>query len=415
MFTRTMSMELQQLVDELMAKMEQQRLQISALEASRNQSSSPSQQATVAVEKRFDGFSIPDPIKLIPTFSGEPAMLSSWIDSVDQKIAYCQATINDQTTVDRVMPLWTGLIRDKIVKDANDVLVRNQVKNDWNEIKQALKDELGDKRDLATLSTKIAQLKQGNQDLTSYYQSCKKLKADINANLLANDDTRPCVKILMVNYEAMITNAFIDGLPDHLSSLTRIYRPKNLQEAYEGALEQHLANQRRREKLSKFQDSNTSRNLNSNSKGYPFGQTGRGYNAPQPQNRPQNSNPHNSNSSQNNRFIPQQKHASNFIPQHNNRFSPQPGRLQIKPEIMSQQTRQYHSNLNHHESVQPQCEQPDVTGYDTQCCNCEPSYGQMTNDEHQANIPVEENLNSDSPVNGENLNFHLGLDIPQEE
>lgn len=130
MFTRTMSTELQQLVDELMEKMEQQRLQISALEASRNQPSSLSQQITVAVEKRFDGFSVPDPIKLIPTFAGEPAMPSSWIESVDQKIAYCQAMINDQTTVDRVMPLWTGLIRDKIVKDANDVLVRNQVKND---------------------------------------------------------------------------------------------------------------------------------------------------------------------------------------------------------------------------------------------------------------------------------------------
>lgn len=58
---------------------------------------------------------------------------------------------------------------------------------------------------------------------------------------------------------------------------------------------------------------------------------------------------------------------------------------------MSQQTRQYLSNLHHHEFVQPQCEQPDVTGYDAHHCNCEPGYSQMTNDEYQANVPVEVN------------------------
>lgn len=243
-----MANEIQGLIEELMEKMERQRLQISALEAAQNQAG-PSTPQQTSTKRKFDSFSVPDPIKLIPQFAGEPALLSSWIDSVDQKIDFCENVINDQTIVDRVMPLWVGIIRDKIIKEGNDVLARNQVTNDWELIKKALKAELGDQRDLATLSSKITQLKQGGQDLTEYYHQCKKLMADINANLLANDDTKSCVKILMVNYEAMITNAFIDGLQDHLSALTRIYKPKNLQEAYAGALEQHQSNLRRKEKV----------------------------------------------------------------------------------------------------------------------------------------------------------------------
>ncbi|XP_055620607.1 uncharacterized protein LOC129764949 [Toxorhynchites rutilus septentrionalis] len=45
----------------------------------------------------------------------------------------------------------------------------------------------------------------------------------------------------------MITNAFIDGLHANLSSLTRIYRPDSLLKAYESALDQYNAIQRRRE------------------------------------------------------------------------------------------------------------------------------------------------------------------------
>lgn len=63
---------------------------------------------------------------------------------------------------------------DNILKEGNDVLIRNQTKLDWDAIKKSLKDELGDERDLATLITKIYQIRQGIQDLTTYYQICKK-------------------------------------------------------------------------------------------------------------------------------------------------------------------------------------------------------------------------------------------------
>lgn len=245
MRTRKMTSELQKLIDDLAAKVEDQNLQITALRQARQATPAPAPQPQGRVADRV---SIPDPIKLVPVYAGEPEKLQSWIASVDQKIDFSIKLVNDPTIVEEIMPLWVGIIRDKITNEANEVLIRNQVNLEWSEIKAALKEELGDKRDLATLSSKISQLKQGSKDITSFYHECKKLLADINAKLLTSDETKGCAKILMTNYEAMIMTAFIDGLPDDLSTLTRIYRPKNLYEAYQCGLDLHNSKQKRIEK-----------------------------------------------------------------------------------------------------------------------------------------------------------------------
>lgn len=328
MLTRTMAESIQHQIEELSALIEDQRLQLETLQAAR-QPALPQrneQSETLARGTRhFDGLSVPDPIKIIPNYAGEPKLLIPWIDSVDQKLTYCKNLIGDPAAVAIAMPLWTGIIRDRIINEANDVLIRNQTRLDWEEIKNDLREELGDKRDLATLCSKISQLKQSyNQDLTLFYNECKKLLADINAKLLINDETASCAKILMKNYETMIVNAFIDGLSENLSSLTRIYRPKQLSEAYQCALEQHNAIQRRRDKF-------TFRNNNP-----PF--------RPTIPSQPylQRSSPGN-----NRPGFPQQQYRPGFRPQ-----VPYQQRLAIKQEPSSQQTRTPHSqNVNCHEAL----------------------------------------------------------------
>ncbi|XP_055639555.1 uncharacterized protein LOC129777347 [Toxorhynchites rutilus septentrionalis] len=165
----------------------------------------------------------------------------------DQKIQFIKNIINNEQLINDVMPLWVSIIRDKIIDKANDALVNSHTKLDWSAIKSALKDSFGDKRDLSTLCTSIPYLKQGSKDLTSYYEECRNLLADIKAKILLNDETKVCAVVLIKTYESMITNAFIDGLHANLSSLTRIYRPDSLLKAYESALDQYNAIQRRRE------------------------------------------------------------------------------------------------------------------------------------------------------------------------
>lgn len=416
MLTRKMTTEIEKMIKELSAKIEEQRLQIIALEGT------PSPAVQVQNVARFDKFSVPDPIKLIPTYAGEPQILSSWIESVDQKLQYSKTLINNPTTVDEVMPLWVGIIRDKIIKEGNEVLIRNQTQLDWNCIKKALKEELGDKRDLATLSTKISTLKQGSQDLIAYYQQCKKLLADINANLLANDDTKACVNVLMVNYEAMITNAFIDGLPDSLSFLVRIYKPKNLQEAYEGASEQLVISQKRREKYIQ----NTSRTSKPQ-----YIQS-----APKPPLNQQASGPHYNQPSRpqynNSTYRPQYNQPSR--PQYNNSTnrphytqntsyqnapSGLPAIQNIKPDPSGQRSQgnsrfpsgQYRNptqqrqqnNVNYHEASEPDSNSPQESQ-----SNYEDEHKEIKQEQNEGDI-------SNYEVSEENLNFLLGLHPQNEE
>lgn len=393
MLTRKMAEAIEKRIDELTTLLENQRMQINSLQS--RQPRDVQQNAN-----RFDKFFIPDPIKLIPNYSGEPESLTSWIESVDQKLEYCKQIVNDTNVINEVMPLWTGIIRDKIIKDGSDVLTRNQTPLEWGAIKNALKDELGDKRDLATLSSKISQLKQGSQDLTVFYQECKKLLADINAKLLINDETRSCAKILMKNYESMVTNSFIDGLIDSLSTLTRISRPKNLHEAYQCALELHNANQRKREKL---MNKNPPLIVRPQTQPRPYFQQNNNNNAPRP-NFPQ---PPFRQQFYNPTFRPQ----PNFhqFRQMNSNTNHQP--LAIKQEPSSHQTRVQQRpvhNVNSHESLQTPAEfsQYDESHYQHL------GYEQEVSITEQKNDPVVQN---DSNETLEEVNFCMALDQQMKE
>lgn len=52
----------------------------------------------------------------------------------------------------------------------------------------------------------------------------------------------------MGTYETLMVNAFVDGLHDTVSDLTRSTRPQSLQAAYQVASEQEAAMRRRRER-----------------------------------------------------------------------------------------------------------------------------------------------------------------------
>lgn len=149
------------------------------------------------------------------------------------------------------MPLWISIIRDKIVDEASEALVARHTALEWDEIKKVLSEYFGDKRDLCTLVTQISYMKQGTKTITEFYNDCRALLSDIIAKLLLDQETKPCVKILSKSYEDMILNSFVDGLIEPYSTLTRTSRPTTLLMAYQGALDQYNATQRRKEKFYK--------------------------------------------------------------------------------------------------------------------------------------------------------------------
>lgn len=221
----------------------------------------PQQQAVNVPNNR-----IPDLIRIIPEFNGNPKNLPRWIQSVEEKLDESGNLLTVEEK-QRVMPIWMGIIRDKITEKANDALSASHTPLEWQAIKTTLTEYFGDKRDLSSLVSKMTNLNQGNQSVSEFYYECRSLLADINAKILINE-TREHAKAIMGTYETLMINAFIDGLRDLMSSLVRISRPQTLTDAYQTAAEQESAMRRRREKTN-FKPSspsnfNTSQNARSN-------------------------------------------------------------------------------------------------------------------------------------------------------
>lgn len=240
-----MTDDTQQRISNLTAQLEAQRLQINELiESSRNIRALNSVPTDLP---KFDISRIPDAIRMVPEYNGDQNMLACWLSSVEQKLEVSKKLISE-TDLPVVLPLWIGIIRDKIHGAANEALTMSQCKLNWDEIKTTLKEHFGDRRDLSAIVTSISYLKQGSRNVSDFYYECKSILASINAKIQLDDRLVACAVVIMESYESMIVNAFIDGLRDNLSPLVRVYQHKTLLSAYQAALSQESAFQRKRER-----------------------------------------------------------------------------------------------------------------------------------------------------------------------
>ncbi|XP_052563551.1 uncharacterized protein LOC128092821 [Culex pipiens pallens] len=221
MLTRKMAEEIQAALDKLREDLERQRLEIVELQG-RNENElfgDPSDDPEAAVEmpipeNNFKASKIPDAIKMIVPYHGDPKTLATWIRSVEEKVKFASEDCPSERDRKRAWPLW---IRDK--------------------------------RDLSTLVTNISYLEQGAKDIVQFYKECRELLSDITAKISIDRELESCARTLTGNYENMIMNSFIDGLNDPYSTLTRTSQPKSLLEAYQNTLDQFNANQRKKQRL----------------------------------------------------------------------------------------------------------------------------------------------------------------------
>lgn len=185
-----MTDHLERLVDDLRARLEEQRLQIAALEEAQErraeetiiiQANQQNDIAQVPLQASMNNPPrIPDLIRIIPEFDGNLRKLPRWIESVEQKLNESKKFV-PQNEVPQILPIWVGIIRDKITGKANDVLSAGHTLLDWNSIKNTLTDYFGDKSDLSSLVSKLTNLKQGSSSVAEFHYVCRSLLAEINA------------------------------------------------------------------------------------------------------------------------------------------------------------------------------------------------------------------------------------------
>lgn len=171
---------------------------------------------------------IPQIVRDLPDFSGNPRDLSSWMLDVEDVLELF-SDLRDTFQYH----LLIKTIRRKIKGEANDALITSNTPTQWENIKEVLKLYYADKRDLMTLDNQLKSLSRNKiESIESYYSRVRELVTLISSAISMDDQWRGNEVILMKLYNQIALDTFIRGLGDPLSRFCKNFRPQSLAQAY---------------------------------------------------------------------------------------------------------------------------------------------------------------------------------------
>lgn len=176
---------------------------------------------------------LPDCVKEMQVFDGNPTQYVSWIHSVE-------GILRDFEIV-KSKPIYRAIlqhIRGKVRGSADAALVSyNIFDSDWQEIKQCLSLHYADKRDMRTLEHQLNQLAQRNSKLDEFYAAVNHQLSLMVNKLKTESFSEETVRALVETYRNRALDVFIRGLNGDLSRMLIVQKPKTLPEAYSACLE----------------------------------------------------------------------------------------------------------------------------------------------------------------------------------
>lgn len=181
---------------------------------------------------------LPDSVKELQTFDGNPVHYVSWVHSVE--------TVLKDYEIVRSKPIYRAIlqhIRQKVRGKADSALVSyNVFDNDWVEMKRILSLHYADKRDIRTLEHQLNQLTQGNSRVDDFYATVNHQFSLIISKIRAEVYSTETMNALVETYRNRALDVFIRGLSGDLSRLLIIQKPRTLPEAYSACLEMQNLN-----------------------------------------------------------------------------------------------------------------------------------------------------------------------------
>lgn len=169
---------------------------------------------------------IPDIVKCIREFSGQPGEFSSWRKSVDRILQIYESL--------KGTPKYYGIlnvIRNKIVGQADVALESYNTPLNWEKISRCLTLHYADKRDLGTLEYQMMTLIQGNQTIPEFYQRVYQHLSLILNKLSCMDMGQESLNNMIQSYRDKALDTFIRGLKGDLPRLLSIREPSDLPQA----------------------------------------------------------------------------------------------------------------------------------------------------------------------------------------
>lgn len=196
---------------------------------------------------------IPDIIKLIPNYSGDPKILHTWISQVDDALS-----LYDSLKHHQIYRTWVQSIRSKIVGDAHNAMVASQVDQNltWNAMREKLIEHFADKRDLMSLVISIPFMTQGQKSIDEFYQEMCTENANLAQKLHLDSKYRQNSEPIIDFCSSIVMNSFIDGLNKPISGFVRSSNPETLIQAYKVAHAHDQAENRAQAKNAVARNSN---------------------------------------------------------------------------------------------------------------------------------------------------------------
>lgn len=185
----------------------------------------------------FYSLKIPDAIKDLPKFEGNPRLLYDFITNVEE-ILLIVTSINNPT-YGRIL---LRAIRNKIDGPANEVLNMYGTPLEWSQIKANLILHYADKRNETSLIKDLHNLRQLNKSIEQFYSEVIEIYSTIRNHIQIHNNDPNVVKAKGDLYSEMCLNIFLTGLREPIGSTIRSMKPNSLAEAFANCIkEQNMA------------------------------------------------------------------------------------------------------------------------------------------------------------------------------
>lgn len=170
---------------------------------------------------------IPDIVKSLREFSGNPAEFSSWKKGIDRILKTYEHTVGT--------PKYFGIlhtIRNKITGNADTALESYNVPLNWNAISKCLTLHYADKRDLGTLEYQMTTITQAaNQTVEEFHQAVYKHLSLILNKIGCMELCAESEQLMTKLYRDKALDTFVRGLRGDLPRLLGIKEPTDLPSA----------------------------------------------------------------------------------------------------------------------------------------------------------------------------------------
>lgn len=198
-------------------------------------SSPPPNQAAITANNMdlISSLKIPDVIRFLPPYDGNPKKLSDFINNVEEILLLIRGT--DKTPYGQML---LRAIRQKLEGKADDAVHTSGAGLNWDEIKDALILHCSDKPDEQTLMFELHNLTYCQYPIHVLFEKI----CEIKTALFKLTDTKECEPILIKTKKEFFANTclntFLTGIRGPLGLAVRSMRPTSLQEAFEWAMKE---------------------------------------------------------------------------------------------------------------------------------------------------------------------------------